>query len=260
MNTGAIKFGLFAALPAFLRRRIMIRRYKREIAFSGEAELAHLQSLVKPGDLALDVGSNLGAYTYELSRLTGRVIAFEPNAMLARLVASLNLPGVEVKQVALSTDDGDADLLVPMTNGGHGLASLKQEAVNGLETRAVRVATRRLDGLGLDTVAFVKIDVEGFEEDVLDGAEGILLRDRPTLLIEIEERHNPGGLERIRARLEGMGYSGRFLRHEEWHPLREFDAAIHQRTSDINEVGRSIARREHDYVNNFVFVTGDGHT
>lgn len=253
-----LKFRLFRVLPAFLRRRFMIRRYDREVNDWGEAELAQLRNLLSPGELALDVGCNLGAYTYELSRLTGRVVAFEPNPMLADLVARLGLPGVEVRQVALSSRDGMAELLVPTGSGGRGLASLRSDTVAGRMVEKVAVPTRRLDGLALQPVAFIKIDVEGYEEEVLAGAMQTIARDRPKLLMEIEERHNPGGLARIRARLEAIGYSGRFFRGGAWHPLDAFNPAVDQRVGeDIEELGKSILRRDYHYINNFLFVPAD---
>jgi FkbM family methyltransferase len=196
----------------------------------------------------------MGDYSYELSRLTGHVIAFEPNPKLAKLVQSLRLRGLEVKQMALSSQDGTAELWVPTTSGYHGLASLRQDVVAGRATERVSVPTRRLDGLGLKNVAFIKIDVEGFEEAVLDGAIETIARDRPILLIEIEERHNVGGLARIRDRLASLGYSGYFFLDGKRLPLKTFDPELHQKVSDdIENVGQSVSRREFRYVNNFLF-------
>ena len=250
-------FGL-RSLPLPLRRWMMARRYEREIESTGEAELSQLRKLLSPGELCLDVGCNLGVYTYELARLTGNVIAFEPNPDLVRLVRSLKLKGVEVREVALSSRDGQAELLIPVGGGGHGLASLRGETVEGLPLTRILVPTRRLDSFELAPVAFIKIDVEGFEEQVLEGAKDTIARHRPILLIEIEERHNPGGLSRIAAMLSATGYRGYFFRRDDWHPLKAFDAAVHQRIDEtIETVGHSVQRRDYDYVNNFLFLPGD---
>jgi hypothetical protein len=100
-------------LPQRLRRAVMERRYAREIEETGEAELPYLRHILNYGDLAVDVGCNLGVYTYEMSRISGRVIAFEPNPLLARLVRSLGLDGVEVRQVAVSDKVQQTQLFVP---------------------------------------------------------------------------------------------------------------------------------------------------
>lgn len=250
-----LKYAVFQALPLPLRRSWMQRRYEQEIGRWGESELMELRHLVRPGDLALDVGCNLGTYSYELSRITGCVIAFEPNPALAKLVRSLHLPGLEVRQMALSSRDGSSELLIPTpAAGGHWLASLRPEVVAGRPVERVVVPTRRLDGLAVQGVRFMKIDVEGFEEAVLDGAVETIARDRPRLLIEIEERHNPGGLPRIRERLSSLGYSGRFLSRGRWLPLDHFEPEIHQQVDeDLELVGKSITRRDCPYVNNFLF-------
>ena len=69
-----------------------------------------------------------------------------------------------------------------------------------------RSEIRTLDSFGFASVGLIKIDAEGHEEAVLKGAADTLSRWRPSLIVEIEERHNPGGLARIRALFGGMGY------------------------------------------------------
>lgn len=203
----------------------------------------------------MDVGCNLGVYAYELGRLTGNVVAFEPNPTLANLVAGLALAGVRVEQVALSSEEGTAELMVPVARGGHGLASLNPQAVAGRETERVSVPTRRLDGYAFSNVRFMKIDVEGFEEQVLAGAAVTIARDRPTLLIEIEERHNAGGLDRIRALLAPLGYEGWFFLDDRKLSLDRFDARLHQRQiEELEQMGRTADRRSIAYINNFLFT------
>lgn len=55
----------------------------------------------------------------------------------------------------------------------------------------------RLDDIIKDDVGFIKIDVEGHELAVLKGATSLINRCRPVLLVECEERHSPGGTERL---------------------------------------------------------------
>ena len=72
------------------------------------------------------------------------------------------------------------------------------------------ISCKRLDDLNLDPVGFIKIDVEGHEEAVLMGGATLLERDRPTALIEIEERHKAGAIDAITERMNGLGYRGFF--------------------------------------------------
>ena len=245
-----LKFLILGLLPRPVRRRIMVARYVEEVRQTGEAELLALRDLVKTNDMTIDVGSNLGVYTYELGRLTGRVYAFEPNHDLARLLDSLALPGTVVSEVALSSVDGQGELAIPRHGAGHGTASMRAAATRWSDAAHVAVRTARLDSLGLPVpVAFIKIDVEGHEEEVLDGATETIARDRPTLLIEIEENHNAGALDRITARLGELGYRASFMRAGSWHTIEDFDMAL-----DVDPgVDWAQPRRRVPYVNNFLF-------
>jgi hypothetical protein len=131
------------------------------------------------------------------------------------------------------------------------MASLEACAVpEAALSRTVQVPLRRLDDYAFENVGFIKIDVEGHEESVLRGGLETLQRNRPTLLIEIEERHNSGGLERIREILSQ--YDGFFFLHGKKTPIADFDPAIHQRDEDLAEAMK--LRRRSSYVNNFLFV------
>jgi hypothetical protein len=99
----------------------------------------------------------------------------------------------------------------------------------------------------------VKIDVEGFEEQALAGAERLLETTRPIFLIEIEERHNPGGLTRIADRMRAHDYAGFFLRQGIWHAIARFDPQVDQDV-EANDASGTRSRRSLAYVNNFLFV------
>ncbi|HEX7095394.1 MAG TPA: FkbM family methyltransferase, partial [Acidimicrobiales bacterium] len=112
------------------------------------------------------------------------------------------------------------------------------------------VRTVRVDDLEwLDDVGFVKVDVEGHELAVLRGAERLLRRDRPTLLVECEERHHPGATAALRAYLEGLGYEGLFVMWDGvLQPIRLF-ADVHQVVTHLCD-----RRDGRHYVNNFIFI------
>ena len=143
---------------------------------------------------------------------------------------------------------------VPHIGGAYGgsLGSLSDLAVpDEIVSTCYDVELRTLDSYGLEDVAFIKIDVEGHEEAVLAGAGETLSRSKPVLLIEIEERHNPGGLDRIANRLSELDYSGYFFYERKQYGLSEFVPAVHQVAERVT-VGET-NRRGLKYVNNFVF-------
>ena len=240
------KLHLLNILPGWIVRKLMRGKYERMINGGHEVELSQLPRIVRKEDLAIDVGSNLGIYTYALSQLAKEVIAFEPIPLLAKFVRNQALPNVTVQEIALSGTNGDRELCVPQEGAAY--ATLRDDAPSGHVER-FKVATRTLDALGFARIGFMKIDVEGFEEAVLHGARETINRDKPRLLVEIEERHNAGGLDRIVNMLRGMGYSCSFFHNEFWHPFSTFDLARDQNPATLDSPGGEVR-----YINNFLFL------
>ena len=162
----------------------------REYGEWAQAELDLLSQLVQPGDLVLDVGASFGTHALALAGAvgpTGRVVAVEPQpavrALLEWNVESAGLSGrVQVLALAASESRGTAQLAVPDYSRRHNSGTASLLPVSGLDT--VEVQTDRLDGLGLDACALIKLDIEGAEESALNGAAGLLQRQRPLVYAE----------------------------------------------------------------------------
>ena len=224
----------------------------KEFNETGEWELKALPAYVPRSRIAIDVGGNIGVYSYHLGRLARAVVTFEPNPVFAERLKRTGLAG-RLEEVALSDRSGTAELRIPLWRGEAcaGMGSLEAGAVPGsILAETVRVPARRLDDYEFSDVGFIKIDVEGHEERVLEGGRQTLARERPALLIEIEDRHNPGGLERVGSFL--TDYEGYFFTEGRRRPLSDFDPAIHQRPEDLDAAYE--ARRQSPYVNNFLFL------
>jgi FkbM family methyltransferase len=215
----------------FSRLKLAFREQfpKQWIAYSiwrsgySEAELSYLSRIVPGARQSVDVGANLGVYSRALAKLTPIVHAFEPNGELAELLRRTLPPNVIVHEQALSNRVGDGTLRLPVVNGQRvfGLASLEDHvAYPDSEQEAVAVA--KLDEVLDGDVGFIKIDVEGHELRVLEGASSLIKRCRPVLLIECEERHNPGGPAALFSHLKKAGYIGRFLRESMICDIGEF--------------------------------------
>lgn len=154
-----------------------------------------IRDVVKPGQVCLDLGANFGWYTTLLHRLTGpdgEVHAFEPVpesfARLQRNVSLLDTPArVHLNNLALGRADGTLPIhLFDGLPNGH--ASLSTMGRTDFTTIAANVIT--LDGYleasGVSHVDFVKVDIEGAERAMLEGA-GRLMRQTPppTWMIEM---------------------------------------------------------------------------
>lgn len=168
----------------------------------GEVKL--LKSILKPDDVFIDVGANVGVFTLMAAKrlVDGQIHAFEPfKTNLNRLRANLSLNqfrNVVVNATALSNISSNRDLFISAVNasGGirnTGLASFyvgKQEISH---SKKVSVSTITLDEYvqrsGLEKLDVIKIDVEGAEMDVLEGGLESLRKFRPIILMEVNERH-----------------------------------------------------------------------
>lgn len=148
------------------------------------------RTLLQRGHTVLDVGANVGYYSALASKLVtrdGHVYAVEPNPMmLPRLRSTIELnqlKNVEVLAVAAGNTTGRATLFLP-TGHSHGEASLREQ--NWTAASAVDVDLMPLDSaLRLDRLDLVKIDVEGAELSVLQGAVRLLRQYRPAIIVEI---------------------------------------------------------------------------
>ncbi|MBK6685357.1 MAG: FkbM family methyltransferase [Deltaproteobacteria bacterium] len=215
-----------------------------------EEELAHLASFTDPAREAADIGASDGWYTYHLLRHTRFVHAFEPQPSLARKLAyELRTERVRVEQTALSDQFGTAKLRIP--RGVHQRSTI--EAENPLEdageVEELEVPLRPFDSFHLSDLGFVKIDVEGHELAVLQGATQTLATSHPVVLIEVEERHKSGAVQAVRQFLEPLGYAGWFFLEGRLVPISTFDPALHQDPRNLDG-----AKKLGTYANNFLYL------
>jgi FkbM family methyltransferase len=237
-----------------LRKRYFFWKERR---WTGEYELLILPEFVDRTKVAVDIGGNIGSYTYWLSKFATRVITFEPNPLYIDQIQNLRLPNVTSEAVALSDRSGMAELRIPRSAGGHedqGMASIDSKAVSD-ETlsRFLEVPTKRLDDYELGQVGFIKIDVEGHEEAVLEGARQTLTRWKPVVLVEVEEVRNPGSIGRIRELMSSLGYVGHYYENGVKRPIETFDVKHHQPNNIVWDKLK-YTRRTFPVVNNFIFL------
>jgi FkbM family methyltransferase len=219
---------------------------------SAEVELGYLKSLIPRDAVTVDVGANCGLYTRELARCSKLVHAFEPAKQMADLLRRTSAPNVLIHEVAVSDRDGVATLTVPLDGGEavHSLASIEQHH-NAESCATELVRTSRLDSVVRDDVAFVKIDVEGHELSVLNGATGVLERSRPVFLVEAEERHCQSATASVFAFFDSRSYQGFFVLDGEIKPASEFNPRTMQDVTSLRPDG---GRKEgQSYINNFFF-------
>jgi FkbM family methyltransferase len=171
-----------------------------------------LATVLRPDSTAIDVGANEGAVLESIVRLApeGRHLAFEPIPHLHEILVA-RFPGVDVRRVAVSDTAGTAEFThVPDAPAYSGLLRREDLPAGAGEVERVSVRTERLDDVLAHGPAptLIKIDVEGAELGVMQGAVETLQRHRPFVLFE----HGAGGADLYGTRptqvfdlLEGVG-------------------------------------------------------
>lgn len=246
---------LKAALAQGLWSRYPRLWLRYSLAFSRdhfESEYWFVPLFCRKDHIAIDVGANMGIYSYLMQRHSKSVVSFEPNTDLWPHLHRLLGKNVRLEGAALSNRTGTASFRYIESNTG--LATIEEKnklpVLSASQLLRVRnIEVRTLDSYRFADVSFIKIDVEGHEEAVIEGA-GELLKDyRPVLLIETENRHNPGAPKRLIDRLGNFGYAAFYLKSGRLRDARQIDDA------DCDPANAS--RVGHRYVNNFLFIPSD---
>jgi FkbM family methyltransferase len=250
------------ALRSLCPQALLNWREARFYGRYGEVELHLLEFLCLRDKDAIDVGANDGSYVHYLRRHARKVIAFEPMPSLADALRAKFRRGVEIRSIALSDRAGTVELHMPMVDGvtvtGCSTVSPTASATYP-DHRAIEVPMATLDSVYEGEVGFIKIDVEGHEQAVLDGAVQTIRHCRPRLLVEIDERLSPGGLARTRAYFKDLDYRGYFVQAGHIEPMSLFSPDRLQNLADLPDLTAPLQQRERfgRYIYNFIFLPRD---
>ena len=156
------------------------------------------QQIVQEGDTVIDIGANIGQVSVLLSKLVGsegKVYSFEPNPELYdglnKVIERNKISNVTLYSVALGRVEGNLTLRIPKINRGKG-SLVRHTKVNNEDVDIINVPVQTLsetlEDEQIKSIELIKIDVEGFEAEVLGGAEKILENIRPqSILFEFNE-------------------------------------------------------------------------
>lgn len=259
---GGVYRGARQALRSLCPQALLNWREARFYGRYGEVELHLLEFLCRRDRDAIDVGANDGSYVHYLRRHARRVIAFEPMPSLADALGAKFRDGVDIRPVALSDRDGTVELHMPVVAGvtvtGCSTVSPTASATYP-DHRAIEVPMATLDGSYEGDAGFIKIDVEGHEQAVLDGAMQTIRRCQPRMLVEIDERLSPGGLGRARAYFRELDYRGYFVKAGRIEPIGLFSPDLLQNPADLPDLTAPLQQRQRfgRYIYNFIFLPRD---
>src|SRR5262245_28252003 len=184
----------------------------KSLALNGiysEDEVELWRKIIRPGDTVIDAGANIGVSALPLAQLVGSggcVHAYEPQpelfALLQQNIKQNLIKNITARQVAVG--DKACEALMPA------LAEVEDRNYGGIALgsggESVSVVTLDDEQI-ISKIRLIKIDVEGMEQEVLQGAQELIARDRPVLYVE-DLFHT----EKVHAALRRLRYF--LFRHE----------------------------------------------
>jgi FkbM family methyltransferase len=155
----------------------------------------YLKNVNDPNAVVIDVGANTGNHSLFYSRHSARVLAFEPfppviDMFKQNLALNPHITNVELFEVGLGDADAELPFAAPVSEN-HGQGSFRADAPQdpGMKQYPTKlrvvVGDEYLQDKNVGPVAFIKVDVEGFEEPVLKGLRQLIEKNRPMLEIEV---------------------------------------------------------------------------
>ena len=233
----------------FSDKNLLEKRLKRSIKNNYEKELSIIDTYKNIEKDAVDIGVYRGVYSYKLCKSFKFVHSFEPNPLifpflkknLTKIIKNMSL-----YNYALSNSNGETELKVPKRNKSIFKSNYEELYQLGAATihnknkmknfDIFKVKKIRLDDILINKViSFIKIDVEGHEKEVIDGSINIIKKYKPTLLVEIEKRHNDKPVHETIDYINGLGYKSYYLEN--------------------NNLIDTTKLKNIDTVNNFIFVS-----
>jgi FkbM family methyltransferase len=193
-------------LMLYNKNDMYIGRSLQKYGEFSEHEMELLLKLVQPGDLVVEAGANIGTHTLALSQAvgpSGMVIAYEPQRLVFQsLCANLalnSIANVVARQAALGARPEVARIpaLNPYKHANFGGVSISDHS------QSEPVSIESLDSLGLSRCSLIKIDVEGYEIQVLNGSRETIQRLRPVLYVENDRAEKSAALIAL---IQGYGY------------------------------------------------------
>jgi FkbM family methyltransferase len=231
------------------RLNLPLRYYKLKYKGKIDPELIWLKQYFKGGgEVALDVGANLGFYSFGLRSHFKTIHAFEPITKLSSFLEENNSINIVTHGIACSDSSGQANIYVPK------LENITDYAYAGLDVNlrykshhAIEIQKETIDSFRFESVDLIKIDVEGHELNVVVGARQTIVRCKPLILAELENRHRDGAVSTFSNYLSELGYAGFYFANDQLQPISKFDPMRNQCTDvDNNPIL--------PYINNFIFI------
>ena len=228
----------------FLSEKYLLKkRLKRAIVKNYEKELSIIDHFKDKSKDAIDVGVYRGVYSYKLSKEFNQIHSFEPNPLLFpylnRYLTKI-ITNMTLYNYALSNKNELTNLKIP--HRGKSIFKNNFEEIYKLGCATIHetnnfekfnnyeVECKKLDDVIKDKeISFIKIDVEGHELSVIEGANNIINKYKPTLLVEIEEKHTKKPILNTINKIKEFGYKVYFFKNKKMKEILDNDIPNEER-------------------------------
>jgi FkbM family methyltransferase len=214
-----------------LLRGDMVSEYADLYGEWQELEVVMFRDILRPQSNVIEVGAHIGMHSVPLSRIAsrGQVICFEPQRIIHQILAANcalnNCTNVHTEHMAVGDYNGEVDIPCSTYDEAWNYGSFS--VVEGFNTEGQfkgeqwmeKVRVTRLDdhplAASLNALRLLKVDAEGMEVNVLDGAEELIRRHRPCLFVE-NNRAETGDL--LIQKIESLGYDSYWFCSKRFSP------------------------------------------
>jgi FkbM family methyltransferase len=214
-----------------------------------------VKNLCNVDEYSIDIGAARGDFASQMSLYSKFVYAIEPNPIkIKHLIASKN--NIQLFENAASSSHGkNVELRVVSATPANSTIEIlnKLEGFDGIEFRNVK--TIKIDEICKHSTSFMKIDCEGHDLEVLYGSEELITNSKPSILIELRDKHNPGYLVKTFLYLLKMKYLPFFVSENSINEIN-FENGLFETLEDI------ISKQENDQnltQDNFLFLNRSNH-
>ena len=207
----------------------MIEQYRNQIFFEQEYIVNFLYGFIKKSKFILDIGAHVGSHTimYKSINPESIIYAFEPQKMLYKLlcfnISDNNLTNVFSYNNAIGEGVYEAELnpySVDGENSGqdisYGTDTVQNIAGVQIGSGGEKVQVVSLDALKITGCDFIKIDVEGYEPNVLIGAKNLITSHKPVISFEVNSKKSPNITQTSVEILNSYGYDCHNLWQDNW--------------------------------------------
>ena len=210
----------------------MVEQYEHGLFFEQQYILDVLSQYIIKASTIIDIGAHVGSHTVMYKKLnpSALVYAFEPQNMLYKLlcynVSNNNLDRVYSYNNAVGESVYDSQMNPYSVDGANSMQTIEYGTSDLYNLAGVQIGSGgenikvvSLDALKMTKCDFMKIDVEGYEPNVLLGARNLILSSKPVISFEVNFKKSPNIDQSSVEILESLGYSCRRAWQDNWIAL-----------------------------------------